>query len=243
MVFVCVIATSLFMIGATGIFLLHQGTAQSAATIRTKPAPIASTVSSIANITQELQPESNYSSVVPELPIVKKRDGFPGTHGRELADHVRISQSPVRMPSLERKIPNGTLFAPPLVAPRSAAAIGRNVPPDLTVADSNTGAGAIQGVLSPFLVPGGRVKAPQLVFRSAPSYPVIAKQAGIEGQVTIDAVIDTTGKLTSMKVVSGALLLQQAALDSLRNWKYEPGYLDDKPVPVGTSITVKFLLR
>jgi TonB family protein len=70
----------------------------------------------------------------------------------------------------------------------------------------------------------------------------MAKQNGIEGQVIIDAVIDTTGKLTSMKVVSGALL-QQAALDSLRNWKYEPGYLDDKPVPVRTSITVKFRLR
>jgi TonB family protein len=242
MVFVCVIATSLLMMGATGIFLLHRGTAQSAATTQTNPTPIASTVSSMANITQGPQPESNSSSAVP-LPIIAKTDGFPGTHGRKLADNVRISQSPVRMPSLERKIPNGNLLARPLVARRSAAAIGRAVPPDLTGVDSNTGAGVLQGILgvSPRL--GGRVKEPQLVFRSAPSYPAMAKQAGIEGQVTIDAVIDTTGKLTSMKVVSGALLLQQAALDSLRDWKYEPGYLDDKPVPVGTSITVKFRLR
>jgi TonB family protein len=243
MVFVCVIATSLLMMGATGIFLLHRGTALSAATIQTNPTPIASTVSSMANITQGLRPGSNSSSVVPELPIIAKTASFPGAHGRALADNVRISQSPVRMPSLERKIPNGKPFAPPLIAPRSAAAIGRNVPPDLTGVDSNTGAGAIQGVLAPFLLPGGRVKEPQLVFRSAPSYPAMAKHAGIEGQVTIDAVIDTTGKLTNMKVVSGALLLQQAALDSLRDWKYKPGYLDDKPVPVGTSITVKFRLR
>jgi len=189
------------------------------------------------------QPESNSSSVVPKLPIIAKTDRFPATHGRALADNLRISQSPVRKPSLERKIPNGKPFAPPLIAPRSAAATGRNVPPDLTVVDSNSGAGATQGVLAPFLLPGGRVTEPQLVFRSAPSYPAMAKQAGIEGQVTIDAVIDTTGKLTSMKVVSGALLLQQAALDSLRDWKYKPGYLDDKPVRVGTSITVKFRLR
>ena len=242
-VFVCVIVTSLFMIGAAAIFLLHHGTAQSAATTQTNPAPVASTVSSIADTTQSLQPESDSSSVVPELPIIAKTDSFPGTHGRELAHYARISQPAVRMPSLERKIPNGTLLAPPLVARRSAAAIGRNVPPDLTGVDSNTGATAIQGVLAAVPVPGGRMKEPQLVSRSVPIYPAMAKQNGIEGQVTIDAVIDTTGKLTRMKVVSGALLLQQAALDSLHNWKYEPGYLDDKPVPVRTSITVKFRLR
>ena len=60
---------------------------------------------------------------------------------------------------------------------------------------------------------------------------------------TVEAVIDITGKLTNMKVVSGQPLLQQAALDSLRTWKYEPAYLNDKPVPVQTSITVKFRLR
>jgi protein TonB len=87
------------------------------------------------------------------------------------------------------------------------------------------------------------MKEPKLVSRSVPIYPTIAKETGVEGQVTIDAVIDSTGRLTSMKVVSGALLLQQAALDSLRNWKYEPGYLDDRPVPVSTSITVKFRLH
>jgi TonB family protein len=243
MVFVCVIVTSLFVMGAAAIFLLHHGTAQSAATAQTNPTPVASTVSSIANTTQRWQPESNSSSVVLQLPIIAETDSFPGTHGRELAHYARISQPAVRMPSLERKIPNGTLLAPPLVARRSAAAIGRNVPPDLTGVDSNTGATAIQGVLAASPVPGGRMKEPQLVSRSVPIYPAMAKQNGIEGQVTIDAVIDTTGKLTNMKVVSGALLLQQAALDSLRNWKYEPGYLDDKPVPVRTSITVKFRLR
>jgi len=71
----------------------------------------------------------------------------------------------------------------------------------------------------------------------------MAKQSQIEGEVTVNAVIDITGKLSSMKVVSGSPLLQQAALDSLRTWKYEPAYLNDKPVPVQTSITVKFRLR
>ena len=126
--------------GRNRIFLPHHGTAQSVATAQTNPTPVASTVSSIANATQSLQPESNSSSVVP-LPIIAKTDSFPGTHGREFADYVRISQPTVRMPSLERKIPNGTPLARPLVARRSAAAISRIVPPDLTGFDSNTGAG------------------------------------------------------------------------------------------------------
>ncbi len=141
------------------------------------------------------------------------------------------------------KIPNGKLLAPHSIERRPAAAIGLDVPPDLTGVDLNTSAGAIQGVLTAVSPVGGRMKEPRLVTRTVPSYPAAARQVGIEGDVAIDAVIDTDGKLTNLKVVSGAPLLQQAALDSLRNWKYEPGYLDDKPVPVKTSITVKFRLR
>jgi TonB family protein len=241
--FVWVTATCLLMMSATGIFFLHRGAAQSAETTETDAAPVASVVLPEANTMRSSQLESDPRPTGPELPIIAKTENFPGTQARELADNVRIPQPPVRMPSLERKIPKGNLHSLPLVARRSAAAITRDVPPDLTGVDSNTSAGAIQGVLPALLPPGGQVKEPRLVFRSVPSYPAMAKRAGIEGQVTIDAVIDTTGELTSMKVVSGAPELQQAALDSLRAWKYEPGYLDNKPVPVKTSITVKFRLH
>jgi len=71
----------------------------------------------------------------------------------------------------------------------------------------------------------------------------MARQAHVEGQVTIEALIDTNGKLTNMMVISGPPLLQQAAIDSLRTWKYQPGYLNEKPIPTKTSITVNFRLR
>jgi periplasmic protein TonB len=87
------------------------------------------------------------------------------------------------------------------------------------------------------------MKEAQLILKSAPNYPIAAKQVRVEGDVTVEAVIDITGKLTNMKVLSGQPLLRQAALDSLRTWKYEPAYLNDKPMPVQTSITVKFRLR
>jgi protein TonB len=63
------------------------------------------------------------------------------------------------------------------------------------------------------------MKEAHLILKSAPNYPAAAKQVRVEGDVTVAAVIDVTGKLTSMKVVSGQPLLQQAALDSLRTWK------------------------
>jgi TonB family protein len=243
MVFVWVTLTGLFITGATGIFLLHHGTAESAATNQTNPTLIASADSPIVNTMHNLQPESNSTTIVREPRITVKAEGFPGLRSQELADNVRIFQPPTRKPTSVGKTLNGRLLAPNSIERRSDAAIGRDVAPDVAAADANISASAIQGVLAALSPVGGRMIEPRLVTRTVPSYPAAARQVGIEGDVAIDAVIDTDGKLTNLKVVSGAPLLQQAALDSLRSWKYEPGYLDDKPVPVKTSITVKFRLR
>ncbi|HUC53786.1 MAG TPA: energy transducer TonB [Candidatus Cybelea sp.] len=67
-----------------------------------------------------------------------------------------------------------------------------------------------------------------------------AKSEHVEGVVTLDALIDTTGKVTEVKVVAGPNLLRQAALDALRSWKYEPARLGGQPVSSHLSVTVKF---
>ena len=243
MVFVWVTLTGLLITGATGTFLHHHGTAEFAATNQPNPTPEASADSPIAIITHSLHPERNSTSMMtgPRIPV--KAEGFPGSRSQELADNVRIFHPPTRKPTSVGKIPNGRLLAPTSIERRSDAAIGRDVAPDVVAVDPNISASALQGVLAGLSPVGGRMREPRLVTRTVPSYPAAARQVGIEGEVAIDAVIDTSGKLTNLKVVSGAPLLQQAALDSLRSWKYEPAYLDDKPVPVKTSITVKFRLR
>ena len=235
------VMTSLLLMGVTGILLLHYGTAKDSGITQPDPMPEVSIGSPIANGIQGPQPKSDTSSAVPGLPIAKI-ENFPGNHTRELADNIRISHPSTRKPTPERKIPNERLLAPLSTANR-AAAMGRDVPPAVTGSDPNTGADAIQGFVAALLPTGGRAKEPQLLSSSAPIYPPAARQARVEGQVTIDAVVDTNGKLTSVKVVSGAPLLQQAALDSLRTWKYQPAYLNEKPVPVKTSIIVNFRLR
>lgn len=89
---------------------------------------------------------------------------------------------------------------------------------------------------------GGRVRAPRQIQRVEPKYPVLARQTHISGTVIIEAVLDESGNVVEMKVVSGHPLLLQAALDAVRQWKYEPTYLNDLPVAVQMNISVTFTL-
>jgi protein TonB len=89
---------------------------------------------------------------------------------------------------------------------------------------------------------GGRVKAPQPLMTPPPMYPALARQAKLQGDVVIDAVIDASGNVVEMKVVSGHPLLLTAAMDALRRWKYEPTYLNDEPTPVALLVTIRFRL-
>lgn len=90
---------------------------------------------------------------------------------------------------------------------------------------------------------GGRVMAPRAIVAPDPLYPSLAKQARIFGDVVIDAVIDTSGSVVEMQVMSGHPLLVPAALDALRKWKYQPTILNDEPVPVQLVVTIKFRLQ
>jgi protein TonB len=92
---------------------------------------------------------------------------------------------------------------------------------------------------------GGRVRTPRVLSKPSPVYPRLAKQTRVQGIVSndsIDAVIDTEGNVVEMSVVSGHPLLISAALDTVKNWKYEPTYLNDQAVAVQLIVTVTFQL-
>jgi protein TonB len=90
---------------------------------------------------------------------------------------------------------------------------------------------------------GGRVRPPRLLSKLSPVYPPLAKQTRVQGVVTIDAVIDTEGNVVEMRVVSGHPLLISAALETVKQWKYEPTYLNDQPIAVKLIVTVTFQLE
>lgn len=85
---------------------------------------------------------------------------------------------------------------------------------------------------------GTQFNQARLISSVLPTYPPAAKHE--EGDVVIDAVIDTTGNVTSMKVVSGPLPLRPAAIDALRQWKYEPATVGEQPLPQRLQVTIKF---
>ncbi|MGA7109003.1 MAG: energy transducer TonB [Terracidiphilus sp.] len=84
------------------------------------------------------------------------------------------------------------------------------------------------------------VVAGLLLNKSVPAYPAIAKAAGVEGTVVLQATISKTGTIENLRVVSGPAMLQQAALDAVRSWKYRPYLLNDAPVEVETTVNVVF---
>ena len=90
---------------------------------------------------------------------------------------------------------------------------------------------------------GGRVKPPRGIFMPKPVYPDLARQARIQGDVVIDAVIDANGNVVQMRVISGHPLLIGAALDAVRQWRYQPTYLNDVAVPLAMTVTVSFTLE
>jgi len=90
---------------------------------------------------------------------------------------------------------------------------------------------------------GGDVKQAKLISSVAPLYPTLAKNQHVSGNVQVDALIDANGKVTTMKVVSGPTLLHQAAMDALRQWRYQPASLDGKAVPMHLTVTLQFRLQ
>jgi TonB family protein len=81
-----------------------------------------------------------------------------------------------------------------------------------------------------------------LLKKVSPVYPQQALQLKIEGPVQIMATISKNGTITNQKLLSGDPILGRAAMDAVKQWKYEPYYLDGQPVDIQTQITVNFKL-
>ncbi len=86
------------------------------------------------------------------------------------------------------------------------------------------------------------VMAGNLLSKTQPVYPAIAKAARISGTVVLQATISKSGSIENLHVVSGPAMLQQAAMDAVRTWKYKPYLFNGDPVEVETQVNVVFNL-
>jgi protein TonB len=89
---------------------------------------------------------------------------------------------------------------------------------------------------------GGSIKAPTQISKVQPVYPLIAQSARVSGVVILEAVIGVDGRVTDARVLRSIPLLDQAALDAVRQWVYTPTLMNGVPVPVIMTVTVTFTL-
>jgi protein TonB len=145
------------------------------------------------------------------------------------------------------KIPKGILIAdkPEVIAssgpidwgPSTGSGIGSDSPFSRT---------ANQPVVKPAAT--GPVRLPSsfasglLIRKTIPVYPAIAKAAGIQGTVVLEATISKGGAITNLRVISGQAMLQQAAMDAVAQWQYRPYLLNGQPIEVETTVNVIFTL-
>jgi protein TonB len=76
-----------------------------------------------------------------------------------------------------------------------------------------------------------------------PVYPAAARSAGVQGAVVVEVTIDRNGRVKDAKVLRSIPLLDQAALDAVKQWQFTPTLLNGVPVPVIMTVTVNFTLQ
>ena len=84
--------------------------------------------------------------------------------------------------------------------------------------------------------------AARLIYQVKPIYPALGIQVRVQGTIVLRAVISKEGAITNLGVISGHPLLIPAALDAVRQWRYQPTLLNNVPVEVETTIEVRFIL-
>jgi protein TonB len=90
---------------------------------------------------------------------------------------------------------------------------------------------------------GGDVTAPVLVHRVQPVYPPMARSSRITGVVQLEAVIRRDGSVGNIKVLRGVRGgLTEAAIDAVKQWRYQPGLQRGTPVDVYMNVKVSFEL-
>jgi periplasmic protein TonB len=169
------------------------------------------------------------------------------------------TEAPKVIKPVARLIQQGKLVQPRAIPKEVAVFKEAELPPEAPVTGGGVLGGVDQGLLgglgagpavaAPPPPPkqqriklGGQVVAAKLLAQPQPVYPPLARQARIQGNVVLHAIIDKDGRVGELQVVSGHPLLVQAALEAVKNWRYQPTQLNGDAVEVDTTITVTFVL-
>jgi TonB family protein len=123
--------------------------------------------------------------------------------------------------------------------PEDAASLQERLRQAATQLAQAAGAASTTGALRV----GGAIRQPRKIKDVPPVYPAIARTARVQGVVIVEASIDATGNVSDVRILRSIPLLDQAAVDAVKQWQYEPTLLNGSAVPIIMTVTVNFTLR
>ncbi len=152
---------------------------------------------------------------------------------------------------------NGHIFAPTAIPHQPFIPLTPEVNRTVTVANADFGGGPGDGSMfgpqarhtevrqasNPPLRVSGSIVEGLLIQKTLPVYPPIAIASRTEGTVVLQANISREGTIENLRVLSGSMMLQQAAMNAVRQWRYRPYLLNGEPVEVETTVNVIFKLN
>jgi protein TonB len=125
--------------------------------------------------------------------------------------------------------------APAVAQPVAASQPAATAPP----ASARKPAFTVQTEITRVQISGETLES--YVIRKVPAvYPVLARQARIEGLVVLSIVVDEKGDVQDVKALSGPPLLARSAEDALRRWRFKPVIIDGKPTAIESKVSMNF---
>jgi protein TonB len=170
----------------------------------------------------------------PPVPVVVERESA--------ASSSSVALPSVMGPAVATRLPGRDAAAndaPPVASFGSGIRMPDGLPSGIVGSGSGGPVVSVSPARAPLQVSTGVLQG-MLLAPIRPVYPVIARAAHVEGSVVVEAVISRKGMIESLHVVSGPQMLQNAALEAIREARYQPFRLNGEPTEVQTTITVNF---
>ena len=153
-------------------------------------------------------------------------------------------QAPSRIPTAIKQV-NEAAIPPSIMGVQGVEGLSSGIPGGIGTVINDTWTrqpAVVRPKVTNSLKVSWGVMAGNLLVKTMPQYPAISRVAHIEGTVVLQATISKSGSIENLRAISGPPMLQQAAIDAVRSWRYKPYLLNGEPVEVETTINVVFHL-
>lgn len=231
----------------------------------TGPIPVTAVATKPAELTPSNTPDKGPAqpalSTEPETSVSKTN--APAKEPSKPQDQSVAPKPPAKAPPAKPASGReNEVLRPPVAIPRDIASVKKEEAPPNVAAEMpasipgvlpNGGSNSVANIVKnvPLAVPkigaekvgiSSGVAQGLLIHQVTPQYPSQARQAHIQGTVVLQVVIGKDGTVQNLHVLSGHPMLNQAAMDAVRKWRYKPYRLNGEPVEADTQINVNFTL-